>query len=145
MSDLEQLLAASEERPGASAMLQIQDAAGALVLEDRQKAVQELLPGPFAFTRGWFQAALLERLGRREEALAVLETLPEPTWGDPRALWLLTRARLTVESGGRPQALLRHATRAAASYRLLRQIDMVWRQGGERGGGGGTRRRTSAT
>lgn len=139
MSDLEQLLAGSGDRPGAAAMLQIQDAAEALVREDGQKAAQELLPGPFAFTRGWFQAALLERLGRREEALAVLGALPEPAWGDPRALWLLTRARLTVESGGRPQALLRHATRAAASYRLLRQIDMVWRQWVKRGGGEGLR------
>src|ERR1017187_8386908 len=107
MSDLEQLLAGSGDRPGAAAMLQIQDAAEALVREDGQKAAQELLPGPFAFTRGWFQAALLERLGRREEALAVLGALPEPAWGDPRALWLLTRARLSVESGGPPPAFLR--------------------------------------
>src|ERR1700730_5162427 len=110
MSDLEKLLASSGERPGASAMLQIQDAAEALVRERGQKAGQDLLPGPLTFARGWFQAALLERLGRKEEALAALEALPEPVWGDPRALWLLTRARLTVESGGRPIGLLRHAT-----------------------------------
>jgi FkbH-like protein len=135
MSELEQLLAAAGEHPPAAAMLQIQDAAEDLVRQKGPAAAQMLSPGPFALARGWFQAALLARLERREEALAALEALPEPDWGDPRALWLLARARLTLESGGQPNSLLRHATRAAGSYRLLRRIDVVWRQWVKRGGG----------
>src|SRR5512133_3200055 len=123
MSELEQLLAAAGDHPEAGAMFQLQDVAEALVRQDGPKAAEMLLPGPLVLARGWFQAALLARLGRREEALTALEELPEPDWGDPRALWLLTRARLIVESGGQPHGLLRYATRAAASYRLLRQID----------------------
>src|SRR5580692_8850334 len=124
MSDLEQLLAVAGERPDASAMFRIQDAAEELACAEGAEAGQLLRPGPFPFTRGWFQAALLERLGRPEAALATLEVLPEPDWGDPRALWLLARARLAVRIGGQAQNLLRLATRAAESYRLLRQIDM---------------------
>jgi FkbH-like protein len=139
MSDLEELLAGAGERPSAAAMLRMQDAAEALVRAEGREARQELLPGPLPLTQGWFQAALLEKLGRPAEALALLETLPEPDWGDARALWLLTRARLAIGTGGQPQSLLRHATRAAESYRLLRQIDIVWRQWVKRGGGEGLR------
>jgi FkbH-like protein len=183
MSAVEQLLSDAGERPDAAAMMRLQDATEALAQAGSQEAERLLGPGPFPFTQGWFQAALLDRLGRPREALAVLDILPEPDWGDPRALWLLTRARLTVQSGKkRPQAgeadgtvcptdestalgspancdftasegavsdnakilahardLLRYATRAAASYRLLRQIDIAWRQWVKRGGGEGLR------
>jgi FkbH-like protein len=134
MSDLAQLLAASAERLDAAAMLRLQDAAEALAGDGGEQAEALLSPGPFSLAAGWFQASLLERLGRPADALALLESLPEPDWGDARSLYLLTRARLVAKTGGRPRYLLRHATRAAASYRLLRQIDSAWRKWAKRDG-----------
>ena len=64
----------------------------------------------------------------------MLESLPEPDWGDARSLYLLTRARIAAQIGGQSRHLLRHATRAAESYRLLRQIDSAWRKWAKRDG-----------
>lgn len=137
MTHLEQLLSSSGDHPDAAAMVRIQDDAELLVRKDSQKAAEMVSPGPPGFAQGWFQAALLEHLGRHAEALAAIELLPEPDWGDPRALWLLQRARLTDDDERHQQNLLRHATRSAASYKLLRQIDIAWRQWAKRGGGAG--------
>ncbi len=134
MSDLEQLFAAREERLGVAEMLRLRDTAEALA-----NPGEALWQGPFTQARGWFQAALLERLGQFAEAAALLESLPEPDWGDARALWLLSRAHLAMQSDAEPRHLLHHATRAAESYRLLRQLDSAWRRWVKRGGGNGLR------
>jgi FkbH-like protein len=134
MSGLSQLLAACAARMDVAAMLRLQDAAEALAGDGREQAEAMLSPGPFTLAAGWFQASLLERLGRPADALALLESLPEPDWGDARSLYLLTRARIAAQIGGQSRHLLRHATRAAESYRLLRQIDSAWRKWAKRDG-----------
>ena len=75
MTDLEQFLAGFGERPDASAMLRLQDAAEGIAREDGPEAAQKLPSGTPTFTQGWFKAALLERVGRVEESLETLETL----------------------------------------------------------------------
>jgi FkbH-like protein len=128
MIDLENLLNACGERPSTADMRRLQDAAEAVVRKGPESVKAMLSAGPFTLPQGWFQASLLERLERSAEALALLESLPEPDWGDARALYLLARARLVAQTGAEPRHLLRHATRTAESYRLLRQIDSAWRQ-----------------
>jgi FkbH-like protein len=132
MRDLENLLTACGDRPSVADMLRLQDAAEAVVREGPESVKARRSPGPFTLSQGWFQASLLERLERPAEALALLGSLPEPDWGDARALYLLVRARLAAQTGAQtgaePLHLLRHATRTAESYRLLRQIDSAWRQ-----------------
>src|SRR5579884_1739400 len=130
MTDLESLLTAAAERLTLPDMLRLQDAAEALARDPQFHPA----PAPLTPARGWFQAALLEKRGRHAEAAALLESLPEPDWGDSRALWLLTRARLALETAGNPRYLLRLATRAAQSYRLLRQLDSAWRSYVKRAG-----------
>jgi FkbH-like protein len=131
MRDLESLLTVCGERPSATDMLRLQDAAEALIRDDPEHAKGILSSGPFTLPQGWFQASILERFERPAEALTLLESLPEPDWGDARALYLLARARLAAQTGAQcgigPRHLLRHATRTAESYRLLRQIDSAWR------------------
>jgi FkbH-like protein len=134
MTDLGYLLTACGERASASDMFRLQDAAEALIRKGSECAQEALLPGPFTLAQGWFQASLLERLGRPAEALTLLESLPEPDWGDARALYLQARARLSAQTGIDPRHLLRYATRTAESYRLLRQIDSAWRQWRKRAG-----------
>ena len=83
-----------------------------------------------------FKLPLLERLDRPAEALALLESLPEPDWGDARALYLLTRVRMAAIRSARSRATCCAMPRSAAeSYRLLRQIDSAWRQWAKRDGG----------
>jgi FkbH-like protein len=132
--DLENLVAACGERLSVAGMLRLQDAAEAAAREGPERAEAIRSPGPFTLAEGWFQASLLERLERPAEALALLESLPEPDWGDARALYLLIRARLAAQTGVESRHLLRHATRTAESYRLLRQIDSAWRQWRKRHG-----------
>jgi FkbH-like protein len=69
----------------------------------------------------WLEASLLEQAGRHEEAAEVLESLTDHSWGEERALRLLTIARNRKRSG----TALMQAARAATTNRTLIAIEKL--------------------
>ena len=85
------------------------------------------LPAGSAPAADLLRAGLLEAAGQAMEAAAVLAAIPDPTWGEERAVRLLAQARALAKGGAIAESwsTLREAAKAARSYRSLSAVDRL--------------------